>query len=193
MSILSSIGHAIGGGLQKVAPVVGMVPGIGTLAASGLGALGGALAPGGGLKGALMGGAEGAAGGLINKIPGVSDMLGKVGSTLGSSLGDTFMPNGKLDLGKIISAAGAGMNLYGANKQRNSAENYANSQIDQRNQLMNTIMGPGGNAVGLPDISNQINQAKAPVNGPKITPMNPNAQASAKLSGQNAQTIPLGA
>lgn len=161
MSWLSNIGHAVGNIGSKVAPLVGMIPGVGTLAATGIGALSGALKEGGGLKGAIQGGIGGAAGGLINKIPGVSGMLGKIGGVLGQGAKDTFMPNGKLDLGKVIGAGGAVSSIIGQNKQRKSAENYNNTNIDQRNQLLSKILAP--KSYGMPKITpatqtNDLNQ-----------------------------------
>jgi hypothetical protein len=88
MSIFGSIGHAIksgvhaiGGVAEKAAPFVGMIPGVGTIAAAGIGGLG-ALAHGDGLGGALKYGAEGALGdigaNLLGKIPGVAGVVSKI-------------------------------------------------------------------------------------------------------------------
>lgn len=72
----------IGGFLKKAAPFVGMVPGVGTLAAAGIGGLGGAL-DGGGFRGFAEGAAGGALGGLGGGIlgkAGGSGILGSIGS-----------------------------------------------------------------------------------------------------------------
>lgn len=142
MSWLSSIGHVVGGVAKKAAPFAAMIPAVGPLAGGLLGAAGGALEEGGGLKHALQGGLEGGAGGLIGKIPGLQGMLGKVGGVLGNSVKDTFMPGGKLDLGKVIGAGSAVSGIIGQNKQRGQAEKYNNAMIDQRNKLMQQIMQP---------------------------------------------------
>lgn len=205
MSWLSSIGHTLGSVAKKAAPLVGMIPGVGTLAGGAIGGLGGLLAPGGNIGEALKGGAMGAASGFVGKLPGVQSMLGKVGgalgsagsaigsglgkagSAVGSAISDTFMPNGKLDLGKIISAAGTVSGLVGQHQQRKSAENYNNSQIDQRNTLMNALMGPQN--YNLPDISGQVRDAAAPVQGPQITPANPAAGKSPVLTSGKAPNL----
>lgn len=107
MSIFGKIGHAVKSGVhavgkvaEKAAPIVGLIPGVGTLAAGAIGGLGG-LAAGDGWKGALKYGAEGALGdigaGLLGKIPGVGGVMKSVGlnaptfgggiSALGHTLG----------------------------------------------------------------------------------------------------------
>ncbi len=195
MSFLGSIGNAVKGGVKKVgglaekaAPFAGLIPGVGTLAGGALGGLG-ALAHGDGLSGALKYGAEGAAsgfgGGLLKDTEAGSSFLGNVGnavksgaSKIGSSLKDSFTnPDGSINLGKIISAGGVGMNMIGQARQRNSAQNYNNSQIDQRNSLMSNILAPQN--FTLP----QITPA-----GPGVTPgaqpikPNPGAGASPALA-----------
>ena len=162
MGFLGKIGHAIGhavhqvGGLaEKAAPFVGMIPGVGTLAGSAIGGLG-ALAHGDGLSGALKYGAEGGlsgfGGGLMHSAEngtGGSGFLGKIGSVLNSAKGqigrgiqNATMSDGNLDFGKIGSIVGAGANLIGQNRQRNSATKYNNAMIDQRNKLMSQITAP---------------------------------------------------
>jgi len=66
------------------APIVGMIPGVGTIPAAALGGLGG-LASGGGLKGMLAGAAGGAAGGLAGGALGKIGGLSKVGGFLKSA------------------------------------------------------------------------------------------------------------
>lgn len=172
MSFLGNVGNAlkkgvqdIGGVAKKAAPFVSMIPGVGPLAGAGIGALGGALEEGGGLHSALQGAVGGGAGGLLGKIPGVSGMLGKVGSVLGQgagkvgqSIADTYMPGGKLDLGKVVSTGGAISGMIGQNKQRKSAENYNNAAIDERNKLMSQILAPSN--YNLPRITPANDQAR---------------------------------
>lgn len=166
MGFFGKIGHAIGhgvhelGGLaEKAAPYVGMIPGVGTIAGGAIGGLG-ALAHGEGLKGALKYGAEGAlsgyGGGLLKGTQAGAEaenaggsFLGNIGHALktgagkvGEGLKDTYAPGGKLDLGKVAATAGTAANLVGQSKQRHSAQNYNNAQIDQRNQLMKSILAP---------------------------------------------------
>lgn len=69
MSLLSRGLKAVGKVAKKVAPVLGLIPGVGTLGAAAIGGLGG-LASGGGLKGALQGAVRGGAGGLAGKLAG---------------------------------------------------------------------------------------------------------------------------
>lgn len=168
MSFFGKIGGAIkhgvqqvGGLAEKAAPILGGIPGVGTIAGGAIGGLG-ALAHGDGLKGALKYGLEGAAsgfgGGLLKGTSAGGSFLSKVGNVLGNAggqvkdaLGSTFMPGGKLDFGKIAAAGGAGMNLIGQAKQRKSATNYNNAAIDQRNKLMESILAPTN--YNLPKIS----------------------------------------
>ena len=105
----------------------------------------------------MQGGVGGAAGGLIGKIPGLQGMLGKVGGALGNSAKDTFMPGGKLDLGKVLGAAGTVSGIVGQQKQRGQAEKYNNAMIEQRNKLMQQIMQQSN--YNLP----QITPAQSPV------------------------------
>lgn len=78
--------------------------------------------------------------------PDSGGFMSKVGGALksaGGQLADNFKkPDGTIDFGKLMAAGGAGMNLYGQAKQRKSATKYNNAQIDQRNQLMKSIMAP---------------------------------------------------
>lgn len=88
---IKAVGHAVGGVAEKAAPFVGLIPGVGTLAAAGIGGAG-ALLHGDGLKGAIRYGAEGALGDIgqhfAQKIPGVGKyfdtdkLLGGVGNYL---------------------------------------------------------------------------------------------------------------
>lgn len=80
--------------------------------------------------------------GLASKIGGgLGGKLGGFGKSLLSQAGQAFSrPGGGPDLGKIITAGGGLANMIGANRQRNSAQNYANAQIQRRNRLQEAIL-----------------------------------------------------
>lgn len=163
MSFLGKIGgalkhgvHELGGLAEKAAPVVGMIPGVGTLAGGAIGGLG-ALAHGDGLKGMLKSGAMGAlsgyGGGLLkgteagaNAASTGGSFLSKVGGVLksgaGQIAGNFKNADGSLDLAKLVAAGGAGANMIGQAKQRKSSEKYNNARIDQSNSLMQSLLAP---------------------------------------------------
>lgn len=135
-------------GIGKVAgiaaPFASLIPGVGPLAGAAIGA-GGKLLSGGGAKGAVTGGLEGAAGGLAQK----SGLVNK----LGTSLGNTFAPGGNIDFAKVLGAAGGVADMIGRGQQRKSATDYANAGISQRNALMSKILGPQN--YGVPNMNAQ--------------------------------------
>src|SRR5258708_18837645 len=132
MGFLGDIGKFIG----KAAPFASLIPGVGPLAGAAIGA-GGSLLSGGGAGGAVAGGLEGALGGLANKS--LSSPDGSFLSKIGGAVKNNFEPNGKLDLGRVLGAACGLSNMIGAGQQHNSAQNYGNAQIAQRNALMSKI------------------------------------------------------
>jgi hypothetical protein len=163
-SFLGDIGQAG----EEAAPVLGMIPGVGPLAAGVTGGLGGILHKGlnsQGLGEGLRYGAEGALSGLGSKLfaggtPGSSD-TGFLRS-LGKSLKGAFTnPDGSLNLEKAISAGGSVANMIGAGKQRKSAEDYANAQIGQRNALMSKILGPQNYGIPAPNLNQQSSTTPA--------------------------------
>lgn len=81
---VKKVGKVVGKVAAKAAPVASLIPGVGTLAAAGLGA-GGNLLAGKGLKGALQGGISGAMGSLAIGGLGATGILGKLGSSGGFS------------------------------------------------------------------------------------------------------------
>lgn len=102
---------------------------------------------------------ENAGKGLAGDIPFLKGILPAAGTALTAGLGGLgglagnigkaiSAPNilgnaaGKLDLGKVIGAAGGISSIIGQNQQRKSAERYANAGINQRNQLMSKILAP---------------------------------------------------
>lgn len=168
MGIFSSIGDAVKGvghvvGKVAANPIVdagiAMIPGVGVPGAALAGGLGRLMAPGGNAGEALKGGAEGAMAGfggehLASMGSGGEGIMGKLGNILGQAknqIGESIAPGGKIDFSKIIGAGGTIASMLGQAKQRKSAEGYANSQIDQRNELMNKIMAPQN--YGLPPIT----------------------------------------
>ena len=134
---------------HKAAPALAFIPGVGTVAAAGIGALGG-LAAGKGFKGALTGGLKGAAGGLaktgLNKILGsgpgqdiigdkiksvISGGAGKIKDVAGQGLGllggEGGMGRGALNLGAL---ALGGLSVADSKKQRESAESFNQQKLD---------------------------------------------------------------
>ena len=136
--VVKTIGKVVGG----AAPLLGMIPGVGTIPAAIAGGVGG-LAQGKGLGGALRGALGGATGGLAGnalEAMGGGNPTGPL-SGIASRIGKSFLqPDGNVDLGKLVGTAGAAMGAIGANQQRNSAQKYMNANIDQRNQLMSRIL-----------------------------------------------------
>lgn len=101
---------------SKAAPILGMVPGVGTLAAAGLGGLG-ALAAGKGLKGALKSGLMGAAGGLAGQA------LGGMGGLKGLMSGGLKGLAGKFGgMGGLMDLAGNALGGLSAYNQHQNAE-----------------------------------------------------------------------
>jgi hypothetical protein len=141
--VIKTIGSVLGG----AAPILGSIPGIGTIPAAIAGGAGG-LMSGKGLGGALKGAAGGALGGLggtaLNAIGGGGGA--ESGGGLGGvarQIGQAFSrPEGGVDLQKIIGTAGNVMNMIGQGKQRKSAQDYQNAEIAQRNSLMSKILAP---------------------------------------------------
>ncbi|MFG1691137.1 hypothetical protein ACGF5M_03090 [Gemmatimonadota bacterium] len=114
---------SIGKVAKKAAPIVGLIPGVGTVAAAGLGGLGGALS-GEGWRGALQGAAGGAAG-----------SLGKYGlSKVGSSFGSGGQDQGWLSkvggfLGDNSDLIMGGINAYGNAKDQGRRDDYMNEAM----------------------------------------------------------------
>lgn len=140
--VIKGIGKVIG----TAAPLAGLIPGIGPLAAAGIGA-GAKVLGGGGGKGAVEGAAEGGLGGLANKL-------------------GAFDTNNKFDPGKAIGAAGSVMNVIGQGQQRKSATDYNNAQINQRNALMSKILAPSN--YGVPNMNAQSSGTPAGGSGGSV-------------------------
>lgn len=148
MSFLSGLGKIVG----DVAPLASFIPGVGPVAGAAIGA-GGKLLAGKGLGGALKGGLEGGLGGFANQelsSPGDSFI-----SKLGAAVKNNFEPEGKLDLGRVLGAAGGVEGLLGQGQQRKSAQGYANAQIAQRNALMSKILTPTNYGLPSPNLNQQ--------------------------------------
>lgn len=150
---------SVGGVLKKLAPFVGMIPGIGMPLGAALGAGGSAL--GGAMSGdkfdlgkTLLAGAAGGIGGKLNAfgshIPNApTDALAGFGapaaapsspgflSKLGSAVTSPFKtPTGGLDMGRVIGAGAGIAGLAENHAQRGAAENMANSQLELRKQQL---------------------------------------------------------
>jgi hypothetical protein len=109
---VKGIGKGIGSVAKTVAPVAGLIPGVGTLAGAALGA-GGNLLSGGSFEDILKGGLGGATGGLSGGLGGLSGILGggggqpqQQGQGLGS-LQDILLGGGAGILGSILGGGGS--------------------------------------------------------------------------------------
>src|SRR5947207_2172333 len=82
-----------------------------------------------------------ATGGMANLsgLGGLGGLAGKIGHALS---GPNMLGNaaGKLDLGKLIGAAGGISGMVGQGRQRKSAQNYANARTSQLNVLMSKVL-----------------------------------------------------
>lgn len=115
--VVKKVGRSVGQVAQKAAPLVGMVPGYGTVAGAALGGLG-SLASGDSLKTALKSGAKGAIGGYLGaSVGGLPGLISKGQGLLGSGLGGlvgmsgimspTGIPDGGFQIGNsVYNAAG---------------------------------------------------------------------------------------
>lgn len=151
---IKGIGKVVGGGLKIASPFAALIPGVGPLAAAGLGA--GARTLGRALSGQrtfdagdiLRTGALAGAGGFAT---GGKGLAGFKQSGLYRNIGKAFTaPGGGPDVGRI---AGAGMglaNFLGGRAQRKSAEGYNNAQTDLRNQLLSRILAQPQYSTGAP-------------------------------------------
>lgn len=148
----SGFGGSLVKAIGKVAPLAGLIPGVGPLAGAAIGGIGRGIS-GGGFKGALGGAALGAGGSLLRSgiaKKGLGGLAGDIGKAISAPnvLGNAA---GKIDLGKILGVAGGVSGLVGQNQQRKSAENYANANIAQRNMLLNRLLQPKDYALTVPN------------------------------------------
>lgn len=154
------------------APIVGLATGnplLGALIGGGSSILGGATGAQGGIdpQSALMSGVMGGGAGFLGKNP---DLMTKMGM---------MNQQGQLDPMKAA-ALGLGVGgLEGAQQQRKSAQDYTNSQIDLRNQLMSKILAPTGpNAINMQSQPNPAAAKMMQPTQPQISPLNPGTGAS---------------
>ena len=131
---------------SKAAPFVGLIPGVGTALAAGLGA-GGALLSGQGIGAALKSGARGALGGLAGGALSKFGGIGKVGGALGG-----FLKNNPELLAGGISAIQNARTQGERDKIR--AELLQNSRVDRtrRQGFLNQIDVQGLRDVRAPDL-----------------------------------------
>lgn len=157
MSLFSKGLKGLGHLAEKAAPIVGLIPGVGTLAGGAIGGLG-ALAAGDGLSGALKYGLEGAAsgygGGLMKGAGGASGVLSHIpgASALGSLAGLGGEAGGYAGAGSIADAnVGSG------------AGGFLGSLEGLAGKAGHFLTGNGGkNALGLASgVSSYLNQQKA--------------------------------
>lgn len=158
---IKSVGKAVGGGLKFASPFAALIPGVGPLAAVGLGAAGralgralsgqktldvgdiartGALA---GLGGVATGGQGfrglGNLGAVSRRLGALPGQLGRTG--VGRAVTGAFTtPEGQIDLGRIAGAGLGAANILGARSQRKSAERQDQQAMALRNQLMSRIL-----------------------------------------------------
>ena len=129
----------IGKFARKAAPVVGLLPGVGTLAAAGLG-FGGGLLGGEGFKGALKGAAAGALGGLVGKIPGVGGFLGKAGGAFSGDGGGGGFGGFLRGVGGFLkdnpSVVMGGISALGNARDATRTQGLENEQLDFARESM---------------------------------------------------------
>ena len=146
------IGRVVGGAMRVASPLAGLIPGVGPLAAAGLGVggrlIGRALSGQrtfGDLGGTL---AAGAAGGLGSAALGRQGFggLGNLGRNLlrtgiGRAVKKAYTtPEGELDLGRVAATGLGAANFLGTRAQRRSAERQDAAQAALRNQLMSRVL-----------------------------------------------------
>lgn len=136
---------------EKAAPIVGLIPGVGTLAGGAIGGLG-ALAAGDGLSGALKYGLEGAASGLGGGLLKGSGALGSVAS-LGA---DSAVPDAAMSVAGPAIVGGPSEAAAGGGGFLGSLEGLAGN-------AGRFLTGNGGkNAIGAASaLSSYLNQQKA--------------------------------
>lgn len=144
---IKGIGKVVGKGLSIASPFAALIPGVGPLAAAGLGAGGKAL--GRALSGKNTFGKGGAAdilgtGAIAGLGSAGAKALGgqhKVLGQIGKSVKTAFTtPTGQLDLGRVAGAGMGAANFLGAQRQRRANQKYDNANTDLRNQLMSRIL-----------------------------------------------------
>jgi len=151
LSGLKKVGKFIG----KAAPIVSMIPGVGTAAGMALGGIGGLAS--GGWKGALKGAAAGAIPGAIKGLRGLaggSGILGSIGKYGGQAL-NFLKDNPELALSGVGAIMGA--------RQQGKADDLVNASIERmrardaelapiRAQVLGSLQGPGAQREDLTNI-----------------------------------------
>lgn len=109
-------GHAVGNAVSSPLGQIGMsfIPGIGPLAAAGIGAAAGAMKNGGNLKSAIVGGATGGLGKLAtNKLGSLAKGAARTGSVLADGSGSTSLGDGESWMDKLKHLGGEGLDAVG--------------------------------------------------------------------------------
>lgn len=155
-------GRSVGGAVKAAAPVLNFVPGVGPLAAAGLGALG-SVAAGGNMQdhlktGAIAGGAglAGKALGAATHIPGVSNVLGAAKSipgvsTIASGIGkvkDAADAIGSSGLGQAARVLNGGRAITPGNLLEGGVKNVGNAVGGVGNAIQGATGGSGGGGIG---------------------------------------------
>lgn len=166
--LVSGLGGTVenaGKGFEGKAPFLKSVLPAGALALGGLGLAG-----------------EGPLSGLLG---GAGSKLGDFATTIGKALPIGLHGGQALDIGKLASGGLGLSSLMGAEQQRKSAQNYNNAEIQQRNQLMNSIMGGMGAGMGATPTMGA--PAYNPT-GPNITPKGKNVATDPRSVNLNQQS-----
>lgn len=134
-------------GIGKIAKFAApFIPGVGPLAAAGIGAAGSLLSKGkkANLGDVLGGAATGGLGrlgisqlGEGGKLSGIGRVLGQTGKSIGQSF---MTPEGGLDIGRVAGAGTGILNLIGQRQQRKSAERRLGAEDEVRNQLLSQLL-----------------------------------------------------
>jgi hypothetical protein len=141
------VGSKVGGVVKKVAPLAGLIPGVGTIAGAGIGALGSIMEGHNGVGGTLKAAAGGGLGGLANQTllkgagyKGLGALLkggaaGNVASTVGGGLKSALgsaLGNGGAGFGlkDLLGLGIAGAGAYSGIKQSQAAEARAKPMLD---------------------------------------------------------------
>lgn len=165
---IRKVGSKAGGVLKRAAPLLGLIPGVGTVAGAGLGALGSVMEGGNGWGGTLKAGLFGGLSGLGNSmllggkgVGGIAGALQKAtaamkGGTAGKIMGGGgdrlanaakgllgSSGGGLGTLGKILGLGAAGYGAYTGNKSANDLRKKQSGLMDRQLGLADEVAGQG--------------------------------------------------